>query len=73
MKPYADALGQVGASSGSASADEIILEPYICDVLGMHPGDLDGLTYADLMPYLGYADGKALAKRTAQQERPPDG
>ena len=39
----------------------------------MHPGDLDGLTYADLMPYLGYADGKALAKRTAQQERPPDG
>lgn len=65
-EPYDRVLAR-SMAGGTRGADisAVILEPYVCDALGLTVADLDRVTYADLMPHLGYRDGKRLAEWAA--------
>lgn len=56
MARYAKANGE-----GQPVPDEI-MEPYVCDALGLNPADLQALDYETVALHLAYREGKGVAQ-----------
>ena len=63
-------MARIGAGRGGEHeiADEI-LEPYVCDRLGVTPIELQAMEYETVMIHLAYLEGRDVARWAAEHPR----